>query len=69
MSKLNAVQVANLLTEWIFRGEGLDAEKEALLQGAVSLLEKQGCKHLGWSFARIGRCCHDCGKYMVDFGD
>lgn len=27
------------------------------------------CQHEGWTFKTHGRCCHKCGKFLVDFGD
>ena len=31
--------------------------------------EKYVCQHEGWSFKTHGRVCHQCGTFMVDFGD
>lgn len=27
------------------------------------------CTHEGYSFKQHGRCCHQCGAFMVDWGD
>lgn len=32
-------------------------------------LNKLVCEHEGWTFKKHGRCCHQCGKFLIDFGD
>jgi hypothetical protein len=27
------------------------------------------CRHEGWSWEKNGRCCFECGAFVVDFGD
>lgn len=30
---------------------------------------KEICKHKGWEWEKHGRCCFNCGTYVIDFGD
>ena len=34
-----------------------------------NLKKQKTCKHEKWNFKQHGRCCFDCGIFMVDFGD
>lgn len=29
----------------------------------------ENCHHYGWEWDRHGRCCFNCGAFVVDFGD
>jgi hypothetical protein len=31
--------------------------------------KRETCRHEGWSFEKHGRCCFECGTFVVDFGD
>lgn len=37
--------------------------------GEAKPFNKETCQHTGWNFAQHGRCCFQCGTFMVDFGD
>lgn len=30
---------------------------------------QETCAHADWTFKKDGRCCPECGIFMVDFGD
>jgi len=38
-------------------------------EGCEQEAVQEDCNHEEYNFTKHGRCCHDCGKFMFDFGD